>query len=30
VIGKDRKVLRMGSGGDAIDPAAAMEACRLY
>jgi thioredoxin-dependent peroxiredoxin len=30
VIGKDRKVLHVDSGGDAIDPGAAMEACRLY
>jgi peroxiredoxin Q/BCP len=30
VIGKDRKVLHVDSGGDAIDTSGAMQACSLY
>lgn len=30
VIGKDREVLHVDSGGSAIDPSGAMQACSLY
>jgi hypothetical protein len=30
VIGKERKVLHVDSGGDAIDTTGAMQACSLY
>jgi peroxiredoxin Q/BCP len=30
VIGKERKVLHVDSGGDALDPEGAMQACSLY
>lgn len=30
VIGKERRLLHVESGGDAIDPGGAAEACSLY
>lgn len=30
VIGKDREILHVDSGGSAIDPSGAMQACSLY